>query len=354
MPRHVMVATLSLVLALVVLSLPSAAPVVAQDDETPIIYPADTFVGTATADILASYHPDFPNECRIRAGERVLAVGADADRELLLVYAGGLGCEGPVWLPLDTAVSWDTPRIDPPSVSAPPSTQAISEIDDYDALCAAANAGTAPRATRTAAEVTQIYMPGAFSWLPPQFLATEGNGGPDAVLCLQREVQSIGVCANLNTRVERFREAALVTLVDYRNGGIIAQQRFDGAFPQDCPRAANSDYNIYGSPVARETWAAWLIGRLRLVEGDALRSTTLVPRLNARAESNTQSAILDTLAQGSPVNIIARNAAGTWYVALLPDMRRAWLFADFVRVAAQTPIEALPVVGGPAEAVALP
>ncbi len=323
-------------------------PLYAQDGDT-AAPPPDTVPGTAADDLLARYHPDLPNVCRIEARENVLAVGQDLERELVRVFAGGAGCEGRVWVSAESAINWaaDLDRV--PVLDTVPPRDALTEFDTYDALCATDPTASA---TRTASEVSAVYTPGGFSWLPPQFVPTAEDSA-DAVLCLQREFVSLGICPGVQARVERFREATTVSLIEVSSGGLIARERFDGPFPVACPSAVTEDASLYGPPVPREAWAAWLIGRLRLVSSDTLRTTTLVPRLNARAESNTRSEILDILPEGTPVNLIARNESGTWYVALLPDMQRAWLFAEFVGVAAQTPLEALPVVSGPASEVAV-
>lgn len=48
------------------------------------------------------------------------------------------------------------------------------------------------------------------------------------------------------------------------------------------------------------------------------------------------------------MNLIARNEAGDWVVALLPDMTKAWLYVSLLQVATATDVNALPVVSGPA------
>lgn len=313
--------------------------------------PSNGVLGVAEAPLLARYHPDFAAVCAIEPNENTLAVAQTGD--YYLVYAGGFGCEGPVWLPSDAPVTWsnETALADLETVPAPSATP-ITEVDDYDALCDTAS--SAESAGIDPATIDAIFIPGGFGWFPPRFLATEDTP-PTAIVCVDSAPQSLGVCANLNIRVERFQDQTTVYLLSYPTGGLIAAQRFSGDFPDDCPSAANREYSINGSPVGRDVWAAWLLNRLGAGGGETgLRTTTAVPRLNARALDNTQSDILQILEGEVAVSFIARNEAGTWGVALLPDMTQAWLFSDFVNIAAQTDFEALPVVSGPAVAVEIP
>lgn len=310
--------------------------------------PSIGVIGSAEAPLLARHHPDFAAVCAIQPEETVLAIAQTDD--LYLLYAGGQFCEGPVWLPADAAIAWEDEaalaRL--PQVERPTATPR-TELENYDTVCE--SAADAVSAGIDPADVESIFWPGGFSWFTPRFLATDDNP-PDAVVCITSTPQSIGVCANLNTRVERFQDQTAVYLLAYPSGSLIAAQRFTGGFPEDCPNAATTEYSINGAPVAREVWGAWLLDRLDAGGGDqGLRSQTLVPRLNARALDNTQADILNILEEGTPINFIARNAAGTWGVALLPDMTRAWLFIDFVTIAAQTDFDALPIVSGPATEV---
>lgn len=313
--------------------------------------PINGVIGSAEVPLLARYHPDFAAVCAIEPNEAVLAIAQTDD--LYLIYAGGDYCEGPVWLSVDAAITWaDEAALATLPETERPTATPLTDLEDYEALCQAAP--TAVSEGIDPASVQSIFWPGGFSWFVPRFLATEDNP-PDAIICIASTPQSVGVCSNLNTRVERFQDQTSVHLLAYPTGSLIAAQRFTGNFPEDCPNAADTEYSINGAPVAREVWGAWLLDRLGAGGGDqGLRSRTLVPRLNARALDNTQADILNILEQGTPINFIARNEAGTWGVALLPDMSRAWLFIDFLTVAAQTDFDALPVVSGPATAIAVP
>lgn len=310
--------------------------------------PNNGVTGIAEESLLARYHPDFASVCAIDLAETVLAIAQTAD--LYLIYAGGDSCEGSVWLPVDAAIAWSDAdglaRL--PEVDRPTATPLV-EVEDYEALCAAAP--EAELAGIDATTIESIYIPGGFSWFTPRYLATEDTP-PDAIVCIETIQESRGICVSLNVRVERFQDETIVRLVSYPDGAIIAGERFDGGFPDDCPNAASEEYSINGTPVERTTWAAWLLNRLGAGGGtERLRTRTIVPRLNARAESNTSSEILGILEADTPVNFIARNEAGTWGVALLPDMTQAWLFTDFVNIAAQTDFDNLPIVSGPANEV---
>lgn len=326
------------------------------DDDAPSRFQENASVngvrGVANEILLANYHPSLPNICAIEQSEQVLAVAQSADGAWLRIYAGGAGCEGPVWVAEDAAIAWDNVSAvqNLPTIPTPEAIRPLDELADYEALCATAAAGNISNSARGVDDVQRLYVPGGWSWLPPGWVATEGSGA-DAIVCLSKSVESLGICANVSARVERFRETTRVQVLSYPDGALITQNSFDGPFPQDCPSAASQDASIFGAPVERETWTAWLISRLRGVDRELLRSNTASFRLNARAESNTQSEILSILDQGTPVNLIARNEAGTWGVVLLPDMSQAWLFMDYVNVAAQTDFAGLPIVSGAATAV---
>ncbi len=307
-------------------------------------------LGTAEVPMFARYHPDFAAVCAIEPFETLLAF-AQTD-ELYLLYASGEGCEGAVWLPHDSLIAWeDSAALDDLPIIERPTATPLIELEDYATLCATAT--EAPPLSADEADIQHIFIAGGFSWFPPRFLATEDTP-PDAVVCLEQTQESLGICANLNVRVERLREQLRVSLLSYPSGELITARQFSGGFPADCPTVAEREYTIHGAPIEREVWGVWLLNVLGAGGGETgFRTRTAVPRLNARALPNTQSDIITILEQGTPVNFIARNESGSWGVALLPDMQRAWLFVDFVDIAAQTDFEALPVVSGPAEEVTL-
>ena len=54
------------------------------------------------------------------------------------------------------------------------------------------------------------------------------------------------------------------------------------------------------------------------------------------------------------MNLIARNAAGDWVVALLPDMTLGWLYEPLLSVASETDVDALPFFEGEAADAPVP
>ena len=56
----------------------------------------DQVLGTTQAALTAHTESATSQACVIAAGETLLALGQNPDN--LLVYAGGIGCEGPVWI----------------------------------------------------------------------------------------------------------------------------------------------------------------------------------------------------------------------------------------------------------------
>ena len=307
--------------------------------------------GTANTTIIAHYHPDLFRVCAIREGENVLAVGRDLEAGYL-VYAGGAECEGPVWVAEDADITWSSSAtLNRLLIATPPEIgEVIADLPEYESICQTALSGSAPAPTLT--ERQTVYMPGSWSFFPPPFVATDTTG-IDVVICLTPIEASLGVCPDLSQRVERVQEAVEVVLVDFESSGVITRRTFEGRLPPRCPSAASEDMIVRGNPPARETWMTWIIGRLVDRGGERLRTVTAVQRLNARPLPHTQTEVLEILDFETPVNLIARNEEATWVVALLPDMTQAWLFAELLDVAVQTDVDALPIVSGPAEEVAL-
>lgn len=319
-------------------------------------------LGIANASILAHYHPDLPSICAIQAGESLLAVGQSSgdddggDVDYYAVYAGSAECEGRVWIEAEAPVSWqnsdtlaDLPMIDPPS-----SSEAIVDLPDYAEVCALATADDTPQAESDTATWQTVYMPGAWSFFPTQFVATEAQG-VDALICITPQESALGTCPDLSVEVELVREDALVTLMDYETQSIIAQELFNGTAPLTCPFTALADATLRGDPPLRSTWAAWVIGQLVGAERNmgSLRTLTTVGQMNARAEATTNSQIIALIPQGSYVNLVARNESGTWALALLPDMTQVWLYVELLQVAVQTDVMALPLAEGRAAEIVI-
>lgn len=325
-------ALLGLILCLLIVS-----GVATAQQPTPIL-------GTATEMVIAHYHPDLPVICVIRPDEMVLAIGR-ADN-LLRVYAGGSDCEGLVWIDDDAMVDWepDSRLTSLPRMQLPQSSGVIDDLPEYTAICEAIT--TADPAEVRLREMHSVYLPGSWSFFPPEFVAFNERG-VDVVICLKAEEVSLGICPNVRTRVERLQEELTVTLMHYPTQTRLAERAFRGDIPA-CPSAANEDLILRGTPPSRERWVSWVLGQMTGTPSDSLRTTSNVGRLNARAEANTRSAILTILNFGTPVNIIARNEAGTWVVALLPDMTKAWLSTELLSIAAQIDLQTLPVVSGSA------
>jgi hypothetical protein len=211
----------------------------------------------------------------------------------------------------------------------------------------------------------RLYAEEGADHYPPQVLAAT-HDQVDVVLCVRNEDIPVSQC---NYRVSGgqasggtfsvpvVRRDRIVSLVNAQTGQIFAEQRFNGGAPTGaiCP-ASNPPGTITGSTAYTPDWRGWVVSQLNgsAAGNDTLRTLVNTSGLNARAEPNTSSAIITQLAYDTPVNLIARNNAGDWAVALLPDMQRAWLYVPLLRVSMLTDVAALPVVDGPADAVGVP
>lgn len=311
--------------------------------------PTEPITGLATDTIIAHYHPDLPVVCAIRADETLLAIGRVDD--MLRVYTGGLECEGPVWIDRDSAVTWaaGSRLTSLPQLQLTATTGVIDDLPEYETICQSST--SAAPAEVSLRELQTVYLPGSWSFFPPDFVAFNERG-VDVVICLKTEELSQGICPDVRTRVELIQEQLTVTLMHYPTQTRLNERVFSGNTPE-CPSTADADLTLRGGPPTRDEWVSWVLGQMTGTASGSLRTTTAVNRLNARAEANTRSEILEILSFGTPVNLIARDDDGEWVVALLPDMSKAWLSAELLTIAAQIDIETLPVADGPATEVSI-
>lgn len=314
-------------------------------------------IGLASETILAHYQPGLPLICAIQPGETILAIAqTDGEPGYYLIYAGGLECEGRVWVEQSAPISWQssTELADLPEIELPAAPEIIDDLPEYATLCELATDASAEQSSVEREDLHSVYMPGSWSFFPPEFVATQ-DGGIDVVVCVTPQEESLGICSNVALRVERVREDALVTLIHYATQTIIAQETFNGPAPADCPSAATQESIVRGNPPDRVVWASWVMGQIVGAERDngRLRSITNVGQLNARAAPDRRSEIYTVLNRDTPINLIARTEDGAWALALLPDMTQAWLFVELIQIAVQTDLMALPVAEGNAAEISI-
>lgn len=318
-----------------------------------------TVVGIVDRSAFALYDVDSARICNVDIDDRVLAIARTESDDYYRVYTSSPSCEGVVWISSDTAISWETPSdlASLPVLVAPNTPVYLDELPDYEAICATAMAEDAPTATLENPDT--LFLPGGWSFIPSEFLAeTESN--LDAVICLNATEIELSTCpipsGEEEIEVPRIQENLTVTMVAFDGTGVIASQVFEGQTPPSCPFGEAEAVPIHGTPPERHVWGAWVVAQMLGVETDSpsFRTYSASQTLNARAEPTTNSAILGRLSIETPVNLIGRNEEGDWVVALLPDMSKAWLFADLLNVAVQIEVEDLPVYSGPAEDVPVP
>lgn len=303
-------------------------------------------IGTAQADLSGGRFLSNTQECIITEGESVLAIATQADAWLL--YAGGMGCEGAVWVASDE-IEWAGDVADLPTRTAidPPP---LARINDYDAVCQVASGSTVMPA-----------QDNPYTAYPPDFLPEEAQAtlasGVDILICNNVTTTPVENChylgpGNYSYIFTRLRTDNTISLVEYSTGEVVARRRFRGGEPPACPnRTARGQ--VAGNPPPREAWLPWVLGQLYGAQNPTIRTQVDLPNLNARALPNTNADILTTLDFETPVNLIGRTQAGDWVVALLPDMTRAWLFTDFLNIAIGTELAELPILADdmPAEEV---
>jgi hypothetical protein len=303
-------------------------------------------LGTAPRDLEARYLDG--TTCSIGAGETLLAVGDSG--EGLLVYASGAGCEGLVVLAADA--EWENERQLANLAAVEINIEAvrtITSLPDYNTVCSDATPGGSFPA---GGPPYTIFVNNRSVTLAEAHRPTTVTG-VDLVVCEQYLSQVVETCTYIGAGifyVDRVRVGTKVMLVNYETHGIVAQQNFYGEWPRYCPQTIYSTADIYGlSPDPATTWVPWV--QQRAGGGRAPVTRTVVNssgQLNCRNEPGTTSEILTKIDRGTPVNLIARNEAGDWVVALIPDMTHCWLSLELLRVAARTDPNSLPVAAGPA------
>lgn len=322
------------------ISLPSQT-VDATNEDTP--QTTNGIIGTAQAPLTAGR-----DSCPIQLGESLLAV-ARSDSGQVMVYAGGMGCEGPVWLSNTAEIRWQEDELESlPLLQLSLADQSpLLRIVDYEAVCSTASGN----GTLSTSNVPfTAYPPDNL----PENLQSTMATGINAVICHEYSTVTIENCHNIGPGnysyiYIRKRLDDTIRLVDYETGAIIAEERFIGGDPPACPTTAIRGEGI-GDPPLPNIWVNWVSETLT---GVAATPRTIISNgtVNVRLQPNTAADILTELPQNTPVNLIGQNAAGDWVLALLPDMSRGWLFVDLLTVASQTELSELPVVDGAADEI---
>jgi hypothetical protein len=317
-------------------------------------------IGVAEETLTVSQGTGLTESCTVEAGENLLAVARASGGEIL-AYAGGMGCAGQFWLTGLTpgSVAWeDEAGLESLLPATVPSGRILSPIRSlfgYDNLCTNATG----RASAPGEPPFTLYAPSSMQdFLPQEMLATSEDA-VEVVICHTTETVQFSTCAfDGGLTQERVRINERVTLVDFASGGFFDQRMFPGETPPECPETLSIDREIRADPLDPETtWVPWVLGIVigREISADGGARTVInIDNMNAREQPTTASAILTQLSAGTPVNLIARSANRQWLAALLPDMSRAWLSADFIDIAVQTEVESLPVADGPADEAPIP
>lgn len=336
---------------------------VALPNAEPQIFTTSGIAGIARQPLSAGVHPDNATGCTIAEDEAVLAV-ARTEASAVLAYAAGPSCEGAVWIaPANVRIIWadmatlnDLPVI---TVADPPPLMRLVNAA-YAEVCA--NASGQVRLTNENLPYT-AYPPDS---LPKDVQATLAMG-IDVIICHEYPTTPIENChylgpGNYSYIFTRLRTDDLVTLVDYATGQVIGRQKFNGGPPPLCPNTTTRG-EVSGSLPIPEQWTPWVLSVLYGSNAPAARTTVASGTLNARSLPTTESEILAQLSRGTPVNLIGRNAAGDWVLALIlhtpseedtvstPFLTQAWLFVDLLQVAPQTDLNSLPVADGPANTI---
>lgn len=330
-------------------------------EDVGLVEGSNTVEGTARVDIESAYGPRTGGlRCLIEAGDNLLAV-AKSD-QFILVYSSSVDCEGPVWIFDSASSDWagvslrNLPEQTAPA--APSIRQALRNLRNEDSICQNASGnGSYPNGGRPYMLYvhSDIQNPSA---IPTELRAANVNE-IEVVLCRNFDRVLVERCQYTNnTTVERYRRKTTYLLVNYETGRIMTQTNYTGGIPDRCPQTIyGSTPDISGSAPSSGAWVDWATGLVRsnaAANSNPNRSIVLANGINARSEATTSSDILQVLPGNIPINPIARNEDGDWLVAILPDNSKAWLFSSLLRLSPYLDFEALPIVDGPAEDVAIP
>jgi hypothetical protein len=318
-------------------------------------------VGIVDRSTFALYDVDAARLCNVGVDDRVLAVARTENDDYYRVYSSSASCEGVVWIRSDAAITWESPSdlAGLPILVVPASSSYLEELPMYESVCAAALDDDAPIVNATPDELSTLFVAGGWSFIPSEFVA-ESETSLDVVVCLVGREIEVETCPIPNgeetINIPRIQENLRVSMVSYGSGDVIATQDFEGTTPPSCPIDGATPVAIHGSPPERDVWGAWVVATMIGSEAEvpSFRTISAAQTLNARAEANTNSSVLGRLSAETPVNLIGRTEDGDWLVALLPDMSKAWLFAELLNVAVQIDVDDLPVYSGSAENVPIP
>ncbi len=324
----------------------------------------DQVLGTTQAALTAHTEATTSQACVIAAGETLLAIGQNPDN--ILVYAGGIGCEGPVWIArIDEAnITWEDaarlatlPEITPSANWLTSVFQPLTERDfgdEYTTICENATQRSAPPDDPN--PTLYVGDPARFLERYPTYAINREE--LDIVVCWEIQSTTLKRCPySGNNVLELTRLDLVIKLVNYQTGGVFATQAFNGENPSlTCPQThsfavipgGTTDYlsGPFSVNLTDEAVGAWVYDTIGGQTGTSSRTVVNTPTLNARSQPNTSSEILTQLPKGTPVNLIGRDESGAWVVALLPDMSKGWLYLEYLKVAGQTDAANLPIFSG--------
>jgi hypothetical protein len=314
-------------------------------------------LGTAEDTLSAYTYPDGGESCTIEVDDIILAI-AQTDSGALLVYSGGISCEGTVWIQQQDIdnVAWEDQvalaelvQVETPQM--PEELPPLSTLANHDDIC---NNAVANGYGNVTGETPYLIFTQNGN-IAHDYRATTTDE-LDLVTCIEQlEIVRTHCLYGSGTvdalYLHRIRLDLIVRLVDYQSGHIVQDAILTGGPPQPCPYYTTEEA-FYGELPGDVEWAEWAMNYLARGEGAIiLRTTVDTYELNARAEPNTESEILTSIRLDTPLNIIARNEEGNWVVALMPDMSKAWFHAGLLRVSTKLDFDALLVVDGLAQEV---
>ncbi len=301
----------------------------------------NTAQGTVEFDVLGGANPINPVGCVIRGGDTVLAV-ARAENDAWLVLSNSPTCEGAVWIRA-AVIQWDRqanldalPILETASHPAP-----LVRIPDYEARC-----------TGTLGEPILSSINPNPSVYPPEGIPTELQAtldtGIDALVCHEYVPVRIENChylgpGNYSYIFTRYRTDDHIRLIDYDDGTVIASHKFNGLEPPLCPDKTERG-EVYGDPPPAEDWAPWVQQIMTsALDQPYLRTTVRIGNLNIRDLPGTDSDVMNRIAVGTPLTLLARDASGEWVAVLLPDMTQGWAFTEYLNISSLVDVESLPI-----------
>lgn len=295
-----------------------------------------TIAPTLTAGIrgMANRGQQFFN-CALNRGEWVLGLALYPDGSVLAYVPA---CEEPVRLTWDLRVQWEGDITTLPPV--PPRHDPVLRMANYNEFCADVPAITG---NNVVSRLPFAYPP---DLLPSSAQATLSDGQIGSVICFSYPTVVIENCHNIGPGNYSYiyilhRVDTVVSVLDYENGNVVAQARFEGAPPPPCPTEAIRG-DGFGETAPVSEWLPYLYGIFYGVERDALTRTVASRDTAGYAAPSASAYFVATMAADVPITPVARSADGRWIAVLTWEMKVVWVSAADLWVAVQRDLSALP------------